>query len=151
MTSCPLFFAQPRPPFADYSIEAQLYPAITGLSEPFLLDWEKPLHGMLNMVINALLVVIIIIIIMPRNLFNEAVSNYMAAKLKVRKIGSSQGVIIPKEELARLRVSEGDELYMVSDADGLRLQPYDPEFEEQMEAYESVARQYRNAFRELAK
>ncbi len=75
----------------------------------------------------------------------------MTAILKVRKIGSSQGVIIPKEELARLRVSEGDALYMVSDADGLRLQPYDPEFEEQMEAYESVARQYRNAFRELAK
>lgn len=75
----------------------------------------------------------------------------MTAVLKVRKIGSSHGVIIPKEELNRLRVSEGDALYMVAESDGLWLQPYDPDFEEQMEAYESFAKQYRNALRELAK
>ena len=75
----------------------------------------------------------------------------MTSKLKVRKIGSSLGVILPKEELAHLKVAEGDALYAVKREDGLQLQPYDPDFERKLEAFELTRKRYRNALRELAK
>jgi putative addiction module antidote len=76
----------------------------------------------------------------------------MASKLKVRQIGNSLGVVLPKETLVRLNVKEGDTLHLtVAPGGDLRLTPYDAEFEHQMEiAREGMAR-YRNALRELAK
>ena len=54
----------------------------------------------------------------------------MATKLKVRKIGNSLGVILPKEEFERLGVKEGDALYVVdAPGIGIGLTPYDPDFE----------------------
>jgi len=75
----------------------------------------------------------------------------MAAKMKLRKIGGSVGVIIPKEELDRMDVREGDALYGVPDKDGLRLQPLDPSFERKLKAFELTRKRYRNALSELAK
>lgn len=71
--------------------------------------------------------------------------------LKIRKIGNSLGVVLPKDLLATLRVGEGDELHVVETPDGVELRVYDPEFEQQLEAGRSVAKRYRNALRELAK
>ena len=48
----------------------------------------------------------------------------MSKSLKLRKIGGSVGVIIPKEELKRMNVNEGDELYGVADERGLYLSPW---------------------------
>ena len=42
----------------------------------------------------------------------------MAAVMKLRKIGGSVGVIIPKDELERLHVKEGDLLYGVAESNG---------------------------------
>ena len=75
----------------------------------------------------------------------------MAAVLKLRKIGGSIGVIIPKEELQRMRVGEGDELFSVSDSDGLRLSPFNPEFARKVKAFERTRKRYRNALGTLAK
>ena len=75
----------------------------------------------------------------------------MASVMKVRKIGGSLGVIIPKDELDRMHVKEGDELYGVPDSDGLRLQALDPSFERKLKAFEQTRRRYRNALHELAK
>ena len=75
----------------------------------------------------------------------------MTAIMKIRKIGGSLGVIIPKDELERMHVKEGDELYGIPDKDSLRLQALDPSFERQMKAFEHTRRRYRNALRELAK
>lgn len=74
-----------------------------------------------------------------------------ADTLKIRRIGNSLGVVLPKEVLARLRAAEGDDLYVVETPDGLELRPYDPELERQLEAGRSIAKRYRNALRELAK
>ena len=74
----------------------------------------------------------------------------MATVMKLRKIGGSVGVIIPKDELDRMNVKEGDELYGISDSDGLRLQPLDPSFERKLKAFERTRRRYRNALRKLA-
>jgi putative addiction module antidote len=71
--------------------------------------------------------------------------------LKIRQIGNSLGVVLPKDVLAKLRVGEGDELHMVETPDGLELRPYDPDLERQLEAGRSIAKRYRNALRELAK
>jgi len=69
----------------------------------------------------------------------------------VRKIGNSQGVILPKAELERLGVSEGDKLFIVDTPDGIRLTPYDERFARQVEAAEDFMAKYRDVFRELAK
>lgn len=71
--------------------------------------------------------------------------------LKIRQIGNSLGVVLPKDVLAKLRVGEGDDLHIVETPDGLELRPYDPEFERQLESGRSIAKRYRNALRELAK
>lgn len=71
--------------------------------------------------------------------------------LKLNRIGNSVGLVLPKEILSRLRVAEGDTLYLTESPDGYRLTPFDPEFAEQMEAAEAVMRRRRDALRELAK
>ena len=39
-------------------------------------------------------------------------------ELKVRKIGNSLGIVLPKESLARLKVKEGENLYFTEADDG---------------------------------
>jgi putative addiction module antidote len=75
----------------------------------------------------------------------------MAANIKLRKIGNSLGVILPREELDRLHLSEGDALTITRTEDGVEISPYDPEFEMKLKAFEKTRRKYRNALRELAK
>ena len=72
-------------------------------------------------------------------------------KTTVRKIGNSYGVILPAAVLQALHVREGDELYLTEAPGGLRITPYDPDFDETMRAAEGVMRMYKNALRELAK
>ena len=72
--------------------------------------------------------------------------------LKVRKIGNSLGVVLPKEALSRLNVADGDVLHLTESPDGsMRLTPYDPDFDRQMEAAKKGMSKYRNTLRELAK
>jgi len=73
------------------------------------------------------------------------------ATLKLRKVGSSVGVIIPKEMLDKLHLTEGDQVYASADNNGLQLTPYDPDFDAAMEAFSRTRRKYRNALRKLAK
>jgi len=75
----------------------------------------------------------------------------MAATTKVRKIGNSLGVLLPKEVADQLHLAAGDTLHVVTDADGARLTPYDPNFDAAMKAFEQTRRKYRNALRALAK
>ena len=70
--------------------------------------------------------------------------------LKVTTIGNSAGVILPKEILERLRVSKGDELYLVEEPDGFKLTPYNREFVDQMKAAESIMRDDRDILKVLA-
>lgn len=72
--------------------------------------------------------------------------------VKIRPIGNSLGVILPKEMLVRLNVRDGDTLYLTETPDGsMRLSPYDPAFETQIRAARESMVQFRNALRELAK
>ena len=75
----------------------------------------------------------------------------MAARIKVRKIGNSLGLILPKEVADQLHVGEDDTVHYVVDTEGLHLTPLDPDFDAAMEAFAQTRRTYRNALRTLAK
>lgn len=75
----------------------------------------------------------------------------MNMTLKIKKIGNSAGVILPKELLARLRVGQGDDLYVSEAPDGVRLTAADPGFGEKMRVAERIMREDRDILRELAK
>lgn len=70
--------------------------------------------------------------------------------LKLRAIGNSIGVVLPKEVLARLKVGEGDNLHIVETKDGIMLLPLDPNVAEQIRLGREVMHQYRDTLRALA-
>ena len=71
--------------------------------------------------------------------------------LKIRSVGSSAGVILPKAILERLDVSLGEELNVVETSNGILLTPYDAEFIKQMEIGEEIAKEDRDVLKALAK
>jgi putative addiction module antidote len=74
------------------------------------------------------------------------------AKVEIQQIGDATGVILPKEVMARLNLSVGDELYATITSDGgICLTPYDPKFEKAMNVARRGMKQYHNALAELAK
>jgi putative addiction module antidote len=75
----------------------------------------------------------------------------MAAVVKVRKVGNSLGVILTKDVVESLGVSEGDELFAIRTPDGIRLTPYDPDFATALESTRDYMRRHRDALHELAK
>ena len=72
-------------------------------------------------------------------------------KLKVTTVGSSAGVVLPKEILTKLKVVKGDSIFLTESPDGFRITPYNPEFEEQMALARKFMRERRDVLRELAK
>jgi putative addiction module antidote len=72
--------------------------------------------------------------------------------LKVRKLGNSLGVVLPKEVVARLNTGEGQRLHLTEAPDGgYHLSPYDPAFEAKMAKAEDIIKRYPNTLRTLAK
>ncbi len=70
--------------------------------------------------------------------------------LKLTRIGTSTGAVIPKEMLNRLKVEKGDSLYAIETPEGYLLTPYDPAIEEQLRAGQDFMKQYRETFKALA-
>jgi putative addiction module antidote len=76
----------------------------------------------------------------------------MVIELRLRRIGNSVGVVLPKEALNYLNVDEGDTVSLTEAPDGsLRVSPTRPEVIEQLEAAQTIIRRYRHTLRELAK
>ena len=71
--------------------------------------------------------------------------------LKLKAVGNSTGVILPKDVLSKLNVEKGDSLFVVETPNGIELTPYDPEFEGQMEMARKIMKKRRAVLRELAK
>jgi putative addiction module antidote len=85
---------------------------------------------------------------------NEAPRNLEAEGffLQVKKIGNSVGLILPKELLARLKLKEGDKLYVVEQTErGIKLSPYDPKHAKAMEIARRSFRKYADTYKALAK
>ena len=70
--------------------------------------------------------------------------------LKVRRIGNSLGVVLPKDVLAKLRVGEGDSLAVADTPEGVVLTSADSETAELMRLAEEIMRKRRKVLRALA-
>jgi putative addiction module antidote len=76
----------------------------------------------------------------------------MVLELKLRKVGNSVGVVLPKKALAHLKVHEGDTVCVTEAPDGsLRVSPTRADVKRQLEAAQDVMSRYRHTLRELAK
>ena len=72
--------------------------------------------------------------------------------LKVRKIGRSLGLVLPKEAVSRLKADEGDRLILIEAPEGAYLlMAYDAAFDKKMKKAGDIVRRYRNTLRVLAK
>lgn len=72
----------------------------------------------------------------------------------VRKIGNSEGVILPKELLKKLNLKAGDNVLVVQEGDELRLRRVEDsaeEFERKMAIARERMRKYEKVYRALAK
>jgi putative addiction module antidote len=74
----------------------------------------------------------------------------MVRPVKVRKVGASLGVVLPKELLAELGLSEGDELYAIQNPDGILLTAHDPETLRVLENTRDFMRRHAGAMKKLA-
>jgi putative addiction module antidote len=73
------------------------------------------------------------------------------ATLKLTTVGTSTGVVIPKEMLTRMRVERGDTLHVIETPQGYLLTPFDPAVDAQLEAGREFMKTYRDTFKVLAK
>jgi putative addiction module antidote len=72
------------------------------------------------------------------------------ATLKLTAVGTSTGVVIPKEMLNRMKVARGDTLHVIETSEGYLLTPFDPDVAAQVEAGRNFMKEYRDTFKILA-
>lgn len=75
----------------------------------------------------------------------------MNTQLKIKKIGNSAGVILPKELLAHLEVEVGGTLAVARTPRGIELSAPEADFDAQMAVAREVMARRKRALRELAK
>ncbi|OHV20884.1 AbrB/MazE/SpoVT family DNA-binding domain-containing protein [Rhizobium sp. RMa-01] len=68
----------------------------------------------------------------------------------IRKIGHSEGIIIPKEVLARLGLKTGDSLELKLQNGGINMKPVNENFPRQLEAARNFVDKYKVALKKLA-
>ncbi len=69
----------------------------------------------------------------------------------IRKIGNSEGIIIPKEVLERLGLKAGDSVEIREENGSISLVPEQADLADQLKAARLGMEKYRIALRELAK
>jgi putative addiction module antidote len=79
-----------------------------------------------------------------------AVKPTSATAVKVTTIGSSVGIVLPREILNRLHIDKGDTVYLTESPDGIRISPYNAEFAQKIEMLEQVMRENRDVLKKLA-
>ena len=68
----------------------------------------------------------------------------------IRKIGNSEGVILPRELLQSLNLKAGDSVVISEDKGDIVLKKTGDEFEEQMSAAREIMDRYKIALQKLA-
>ncbi len=75
-----------------------------------------------------------------------------AMKLDIKKIGNSDGLILPRELMQRLDLKRGQSLHITELAGGgFQAIPYDPDFEKTMDVADEIMDEYRDTLATLAK
>jgi putative addiction module antidote len=78
--------------------------------------------------------------------------SFPTMKIEIKKIGNSDGLILPRELMQRLDLKRGQELHVTELAGGgLQLLPYDPDFEKTVQIADEVMDEYRDTLAALAK
>ena len=73
-------------------------------------------------------------------------------KIEIKKIGNSDGLILPRELMQRLELKRGQSLHITELAGGgFQALPYDPDFERTMEIADEIMDGYRDTLATLAK
>ena len=73
-------------------------------------------------------------------------------KVEIKKIGNSDGLILPRELMQRLDLKRGQQLHVTELAGGgFQALPYDPDFEKTMNIAEEIMDEYRDTLAALAK
>jgi putative addiction module antidote len=73
-------------------------------------------------------------------------------KLEIKKIGNSDGLLLPRELMQRLDLKRGQQLHITELAGGgFQALPYDPDFARTLEIADEVMDEYRDTLAELAK
>ncbi len=70
-------------------------------------------------------------------------------KVELIQIGDSVGFAVPEETLARLRVAIGDTLFVIENANGVTLTPYDPALDHQLATARRVMNDRRDALGQM--
>jgi putative addiction module antidote len=75
-----------------------------------------------------------------------------AMKIEIKKIGNSDGLILPRELMQRLDLKRGQQLHITELAGGgFQVMPYDPDFEAAMEVADDIMDEYKDTLAALAK
>jgi putative addiction module antidote len=73
-------------------------------------------------------------------------------KLEIKRVGNSDGLILPRELMQRLDLRRGQQLHITELAGGgFQALPYDPDFERTMEIVDEIINEYRDTLATLAK
>ena len=73
-------------------------------------------------------------------------------KIEIKKIGNSDGVILPRELMQRLDLKRGQLLHINElPGGGFQALPYDPDFETTLKIAEEIMDEYRDTLAALAK
>ena len=79
----------------------------------------------------------------------------MVLTLKLRKVGNSIGLVLPKEAISLMNIGEGDSVCLTETSQGgFQMTPVTEgreQFAQQMDVVQDVIHRYRNTLRELAK
>ena len=82
----------------------------------------------------------------------SAVRGEPTVKIEIKKIGNSDGLLLPRELMQRLDLKRGQELHITELAGGgFQAMPYDPDFEKTMEIADQIMDKYRDTLAALAK
>lgn len=71
--------------------------------------------------------------------------------IKLRKVGNSIGLILPRNIINNLHLKAGDTLEVKEEDNSIKLLPQNPEFSRWAEAYDKANINYKNALQQLAK
>jgi antitoxin component of MazEF toxin-antitoxin module len=73
-------------------------------------------------------------------------------KIEVKKIGNSDGLLLPREVMQRFDIKRGQQFHLSEiPGGGIQLLPFDPDFEKTLVAADEVMDQYRDTCATLAK
>jgi putative addiction module antidote len=76
----------------------------------------------------------------------------IAVKIEIKRIGNSDGLILPRELMQRLDLKRGQQLHVIELAGGgFQVLPYDPDFEKTMEIADEIMDEYKDTLAALAK